>query len=102
MALRQKSDATAVGREFVDRLSGDEGITRLAVREVQGRVELYVVTADLDGDGERRLFSILVDVMDVFPDIPVDLCVLNPRFYQPDVDLLRRIPDDARTIPLDA
>ena len=87
-----------VAHRFVEDLNGDDSVLGVWVRDLACSIEIVTVTRPLDGDEERRLFGIQVELIREFPDANVQLEVFNPCFFQGDVSEL--VPADAQPVSL--
>jgi hypothetical protein len=69
------------------------------VSHFQDLVELWLVTAPAEAEGERRLYAAVGDLHTRFPESKVQLHVVNPRYFE-DFDLTEIIPPGAEEIRL--
>jgi hypothetical protein len=97
----QPVDPRAVAREFAARARNDPAVEQLWLFSYRNVVQLWILTAGLPAQEERRLYGLLDGMYARFPEADLRLHLVSPRYFDPlELDLI--LPPGAEEIALNA
>lgn len=99
MTVANPSAALRMGRCLAELVRAEPGARRLWASSHRDYVELWVLTADVDAEAERRLHELGIRTQEAFPDGNLRIRLINPRFYE-GRDPVELIPAGAEEIAL--
>ena len=89
-----------IARQFAAAIRHEPGVERLWLHSQREYLELWLMTAPVDIDAERRLFEQWAELVASHPQANVRLHVLNPSFIDDGVNLTDYVPASAVPIAL--
>jgi hypothetical protein len=100
MAVQQTSIAKEVGHHFAREIGVDPVVEGLFVQGSRP-ITVWLLTAPLNIEDTARYYDASVQLQRAFPDTPIDFHLINPSFFEDDVDLAAHvIPAAAESIDL--
>ncbi len=88
-----------VGRTFAQAVRDEPAVKSLWASAHRDYFELWLVTAPVDADTERRLYGLIELLFEAFPDARIRLHVINREAFE-DFELTSIVPRGAENIPL--
>jgi hypothetical protein len=99
MAATRSIDAHTVGNRLGKLLHTSPDVVEVRVHEEGGTTFLWVITVPTDLEGERRIVRSWMPIYDEYPEIVIDVRLLNPARFPTNADLRELLSSSTQLIP---